>query len=399
MRYTNFKNAKGSSISISISKQGEIETNLFGKNEVVTNSAVAAELKGLFETINPCLKAIDPNNRILKNEDDIEIFEKEFNSLIENCFQAGFISSAFKVQTLSNNLIKPAVKRTTTATTTINNENTATTTINNDDKKESESNLNDSQVEATNSATNEQSNAISKATLKARCTAINELVKVFKDVCFNAIKSNRFINTLSKQSDLNSACDYVYSYALLENNPEADGVKCLTQSPEFERAFEKMQKLKTSNIINKRLDIYYGDAGTGKTTQAIKENPNASVVLCNNSMTPAELFEEFTFENGAPVYKDSAFMKAIKEGKTIILDEINLCNDEVLRALQTLVDGKQFFNYKNQKIEIKEGFKVIGTMNLIVNGCTYALPEPLVDRAGVLKEFSINVENLALRAF
>lgn len=228
MRYSNFKNLKGSSISISVNKNNEVETNLFGKNRVVkcddaAGEQVAAELVGLFQTLNPCLKAIDPNNRILKNENDLKTFEAEFNSLIENAASVGFISSneIYKISIVTNDKIQPATKRTAAA---------------------------------------------------------------------------------------------------------------------------------TSN-------------------------------------------------NGAPVYKDSDFMIAVKTGRTIILDEINLCNDEVLRALQTLSDNKQYFNYKGQRIEIKDGFKIIGTMNLSVNGCIYALPEPLVDRAGLIKEFTLNAENLALRAF
>ena len=38
--------------------------------------------------------------------------------------------------------------------------------------------------------------------------------------------------------------------------------------------------------------------------------------------------------------------------------------------------------------------KIIGTMNLSINGMTYGLPEPLVDRCEEMKQFKLTVDDL-----
>ena len=72
----------------------------------------------------------------------------------------------------------------------------------------------------------------------------------------------------------------------------------------------------------------------------------------------------------------------------------NLLPFESLRFLQTILDGKTEFIYKGKTVKIVDGFKIIGTMNLVVNGCTYGLPEPLVDRAEDLRKYSLTAKNL-----
>lgn len=111
-------------------------------------------------------------------------------------------------------------------------------------------------------------------------------------------------------------------------------------------------------------------------------------------MLPSDLMEDFAFDDGKATFKPSQLYKAMTEGKTIVLDEINLLPFESLRFLQSILDGKQSFVYKGQTVQIKDGFQIIGTMNLQVNGMVYALPEPLVDRASELKEFKLSAADL-----
>lgn len=51
--------------------------------------------------------------------------------------------------------------------------------------------------------------------------------------------------------------------------------------------------------------------------------------------------------------------------------------------------------YKGVVVKIKEGFQIIGTMNLVVNGSVYSLPEPLIDRAEELKKFKLTASDLS----
>ena len=146
--------------------------------------------------------------------------------------------------------------------------------------------------------------------------------------------------------------------------------------------------------INSRLKIYFGSAGTGKTTLAQSESDNRCIV-CNSSMLPADLMEDFIFKDGNPDFNPSLLWNCMEEGKTIVLDEINLLPFDSLRFLQGLVDGKTEFYYKNRPVHIKDGFQIIGTMNLNLGGMTYGLPEPLVDRCCETREFVLTAEQLA----
>ena len=115
-------------------------------------------------------------------------------------------------------------------------------------------------------------------------------------------------------------------------------------------------------------------------------------------MIPADLLQDFDFSEGQPTFKRSALREAMEEGLPIVLDEINLLPFDSLRFLQGILDGKKSFIYKGQIVNIADGFKVIGTMNLQVNGMTYGLPEPLVDRCEEMRQFKLTAKDL-LSAF
>ena len=240
----------------------------------------------------------------------------------------------------------------------------------------------------------------SPAVIKAfHIDAVGRLQKFFSE--FKFTPAARFVNTLARSEDVPAAKQYISSYVKLINNCDMSDIIEKCKSPEFEQIVVDLLKYPPKNQINNRLDIYFGDAGTGKTTYAIKNNPDASVVPCNSSLLPDELMRTFDFndENGHPVFKPSVLQAAMKEGKTVIFDEINLLSFDCLRLLQILTDGKDEITYNNEKIEIKDGFKIIGTMNLTVNDQVYNLPEPLVDRCEEIKEFTLSTEQLADYAF
>ena len=147
------------------------------------------------------------------------------------------------------------------------------------------------------------------------------------------------------------------------------------------------------------LHAYYGEAGTGKTYKAIKDNPNAPVILGNKSVEPEDLFKKFEFINGNATFSESDFLKCMINGTPIIIDEINLFRYDVLQTLQTITDGKSSFTFNGKTYEIKDGFKIIGTMNLKVDGYTMPLPQPLVDRASDLKEFTTTTKEILSRFY
>ena len=222
-------------------------------------------------------------------------------------------------------------------------------------------------------------------------TTLQQLIYFFKEFSFTP--NFRFVNTFAKKCYMHDEPEkYIANYFALTDNAYLMSIQEKMQSDEFKEIIFNMTVKPTSNI-NNRFKLYYGAQGTGKTTQAMLE-ANNNVMVCHSAMLPSDLMEDFKFDDGKATFTPSALCKAMTEGKTIVLDEINLLPFESLRFLQSILDNKAQFEYKGQTIYIKDGFKIIGTMNLQVNGMTYALPEPLVDRAEDLRCFELTAEQL-----
>ena len=220
--------------------------------------------------------------------------------------------------------------------------------------------------------------------------ALNNMINFFKE--FNFAPSFRFVNTLARKG-IDEAKQYVLDYFYLMDSPYAEEVSHKIDSPEFNGILENFFVREVTQAINKRFKVYYGAQGTGKTTQALEETANRCIV-CNASMMPADLMEDFTFDDGKAVFHPSALAKAMEAGEPITLDEINLLPFDSLRFLQGIFDGKSEFLYKGNTIHIADGFKVIGTMNLAINGAVYGLPAPLVDRCEDIENFELNADCL-----
>lgn len=224
-------------------------------------------------------------------------------------------------------------------------------------------------------------------------TNLDCLLNFFSEFSFSP--NFRFVNTFTKTAAFgyNSAKTYIQNYFALTDNAYYNQICEKMQSLEFKEIANFFSQITTNKTINNRFKLYYGSQGTGKTTQAMKE-ANNNTIVCHSAMLPSDLMEDFAFEDGKANFKPSQLYKAMTEGQIIVLDEINLLPFESLRFLQSILDGKSSFVYKGQTVEIKDGFQIIGTMNLQVNGMVYALPEPLVDRASELKEFKLTAEHL-----
>lgn len=161
--------------------------------------------------------------------------------------------------------------------------------------------------------------------------------------------------------------------------------KAKLSSREFSEITKKWKSLKSSrDRMNKRLEIFYGPAGTGKTTKAVKENPLASKIVGSASADPDDLFTKFNPETKQ--YELTELGKAMIEGKPIIIDEANLYNNVVLTRLQGATDETASIVDRDMEIKIKEGFKVIITMNLDTNFGKFTLPIPLVNRASRIEK-------------
>lgn len=223
---------------------------------------------------------------------------------------------------------------------------------------------------------------------------IQKLMNFFSEFSFSP--NFRFINTfckIIKRDGSKTAKSYIANYFALTDNGYYNQIVDKMQSSEFNDIISTFYNIGVEKSINNRFKLYYGSQGTGKTTIAMQE-ANNNCIVCHSAMLPSDLMEDFAFDDGKANFKPSQLYKAMLEGKTIVLDEINLLPFESLRFLQSILDGKSSFVYKGQTVQINDGFQIIGTMNLQVNGMIYALPEPLVDRASELKEFKLTANDL-----
>lgn len=222
---------------------------------------------------------------------------------------------------------------------------------------------------------------------------LKHLIDFFKEFDFEP--NFRFVNTLALNLNrsLKSAKEYIGNYFELIDSPYSNEINAKVKSKEFNALLKELQTVPPTKVVNHRFNLYYGSQGTGKTTIAMKES-GANPIVCNSSMLPSDIMEDFVFVEGKATYKPSAFWRAMVEGRTIVMDEINLLPYDTLRFLQGILDNKTAITYKGNDIEINENFKIIGTMNLTVNGMTYGLPEPLVDRCAVTKKFTLSAEDL-----
>lgn len=223
---------------------------------------------------------------------------------------------------------------------------------------------------------------------------LTNMINFFSEFAFTP--SFRFVNTLARQYRTpTTAAAFITHYFELMDSAYTHDVTEKMKSKEFKDIIKDIAQYDTpTNIVNSRLKVYYGPAGTGKTTIAQQETNNRCIV-CNASMLPSDLMEDFTFDSGSPTFNPSVLCDCMEKGLPIVLDEINLLPFDSLRFLQGVTDGKTSIIYKNRTINIHDGFQIIGTMNLSLGGATYGLPEPLVDRCSEIKSFTLTAEQLA----
>lgn len=247
--------------------------------------------------------------------------------------------------------------------------------------------------EFTNSPVEEKkSNPAQSNTNKMKVkNTLKKFIDFFSEFSFEP--NYRFVNTFSYCNTISEAIEYTTRYFELSDSPYTNSIIEKMKSPEFNEIALELVNITPSTKINTRFKLYYGSAGTGKTTAAMKE-ADGNCMVCHSAMLPSDLMEDFKFEEGKAAFQPSSLYKAITEGKKIVLDEINLLPFESLRFLQSILDGKKEFNYKGINVRIKDGFQIIGTMNLNVNGSVYSLPEPLVDRAEQIKKYTLTADNL-----
>ena len=125
------------------------------------------------------------------------------------------------------------------------------------------------------------------------------------------------------------------------------------------------------NII--KSGIFYpayisGPTGNGKSTmveQICAKHKKPLIRVNLNMMTDEEqLIGSKTLENGNVEIVEGPVLIAMRQGTTLLLDEIDAGSANTLLCLQPILEGKPYyFKLKNEMIVPKEGFNVIATAN------------------------------------
>ena len=115
--------------------------------------------------------------------------------------------------------------------------------------------------------------------------------------------------------------------------------------------------------------LLVGQTGTGKNTilkHIAKKQKRQDIVRINltGETTVEDLTGRVQLKEGNTVDQDGNVTLAVRNGKILILDEINACQPEVLFALQSLLDDDHSLTLPSgEVVKAHENFRVFATMN------------------------------------
>ena len=244
-----------------------------------------------------------------------------------------------------------------------------------------------------------------KATQKAK-EAVEKLTKFLSEFSyFHEGVSMRLVNTFARASSEKDKKEVLRSYCEVSQMEDLANLVEKMKSPEFKEVCAKFAELSVKDCLNTRFAVFYGAPGGGKTYAAVNAGKainggDCEVVPCSPSMDAADLLYAYRYDykTGKKGYVPTALLTAMTSGRAVVLDEVNLLPMEARMFLQNILDNKDKVSVMGVEIPIKDGFFVIGTMNLETGLGVTPLPLPLVDRASVVREFKTSVSQCAVGA-
>lgn len=240
-----------------------------------------------------------------------------------------------------------------------------------------------------------------KATPKA-AAAVDKLQKFLSEFSyFREGASMRFINSFARAKDKKAALQAYCEVSQMEDMPDLVEKMKSAEFAEVVKAFDGF----APEAVNRRFAVFYGQPGGGKTYAAVKacERINGgacAVVPCSPSMDAADMLYAYRldYKTGRRGYVPTALLTAMVAGRAVVLDEVNLLPMEARMFLQNILDNKDRVSVMGTEIAIRDGFFVIGTMNLETGLGASPLPLPLVDRAAVVRKFTTTTAQAAVGA-
>ncbi len=135
--------------------------------------------------------------------------------------------------------------------------------------------------------------------------------------------------------------------------------------------YDDMVKIISSDVFIPTLVT--GPTGCGKTTAIIQAHVrnNKSIYRVNVTSETDEdaLMGGFRLKDGETVYQDGPVLEAMKNGATLLLDELDLAMPNKILCLQSILEGEPYFVKRdNRFVEPAKGFMVVATANTKMNG-------------------------------
>lgn len=174
------------------------------------------------------------------------------------------------------------------------------------------------------------------------------------------------VNTASEKEDKSEL------NALIELIKEANEQEKDIQIVELTRKTRQDEKSLLENFFSsfddtknkKRLFILMGETGVGKSYLIEKRYPEIITYACNSSLDPYSLCYNLADKDGSGLKPyESPFLKAVKHGGKVLLDEGNELPRDTLMLIQGLTDEKKSIVIGDELVNIHPEFRIIMTAN------------------------------------
>lgn len=132
---------------------------------------------------------------------------------------------------------------------------------------------------------------------------------------------------------------------------------------------------KNLDLINFAVDkdlsvLLVGETGTGKTTmiREIAKKKKRKLIRFNltGETTVDDFVGKYTLKDGETVWQDGVLLQAMKEGKWLVVDEINSALPEILFVLHSLLDDDKYVvvpQHEGEVVKPHKNFRFFATMN------------------------------------
>lgn len=144
----------------------------------------------------------------------------------------------------------------------------------------------------------------------------------------------------------------IYIHDIVIKRNKVDGLK------QFFDAFDSPE-------TKERLFVLMGETGVGKSYIIEQRYPNLVQYACNRALDVFSLcyYTDDKERNGALAQYETPFLKALKSGGQVFLDEMNELPHETLMFLQGITDEKKSVVIGDEHIQIAPTFRILAALN------------------------------------